>query len=63
MTDTLSAAELRDWATRCLERANDACREAQERSRLLRMSASLLHLAETSDWLDGKDEDPMAAGC
>ena len=53
VTDTLSASELRQWADRCLAQANDPRRTGDERDRLMRMRASLLHLAENADWLEG----------
>jgi len=53
MTDTLTASELRHWAALCLVQANDPRRSGGERDRLMRMRASLLHLAENADWLGG----------
>ena len=56
MTDTLSGAELRRWAERCIAQANDPRSSGDERDRLMRMRASLLHLAENADWLNGEHE-------
>lgn len=61
MTDTLSASELRQWADRCLEQANDPRRTGDERDRLMRMRASLLHLAENADWLEGSRPERQRA--
>ncbi len=54
MTDTLSASELRSWAARCLAEANDPRCSGDEYDRLMRMHASLLYLAQNSDWLEGR---------
>ena len=44
MPDTLSAIDLRRWATQCAQKADDVNRSAEERDRLLRMHASLWRL-------------------
>ena len=54
MSEHLSAAELRRWATRCAAEANDAS-DAEARDRLNKMRAALLQLAQTQDWLDGRN--------
>jgi hypothetical protein len=54
MPDTLDAAELRRLAMECASMAAaDGC-AATERERLLTMRESLLALAASADWLDGK---------
>ena len=50
----VSPSDLRNWAKQCQEQANDARASGEERDRLLRMSESLLMLAEEQDWLNGK---------
>jgi hypothetical protein len=54
MPDTLNAADLRRWATRCATEARDKNCTAEESERLLKMHESLLALAESADWLNGK---------
>lgn len=54
MPDTLNATELRRWAARCVNQANDKNCSGEERERLLKMRQSLLALAENADWLNGK---------
>ena len=54
MTDTLNAQELRRWAAKCLDHANEARCSGEERERLLKMQKSLLALAENADWLAGR---------
>ena len=54
MQSELSAADLRHWAKQCEDQAKDARTSGDERDHLLKMKASLLGLAETKDWLEGK---------
>ena len=49
----LSAADLRQWAVRYGQQAQEA-ESDEDIVRLLKMQAGLLELAETQDWLDGK---------
>jgi hypothetical protein len=61
MPDTLSAIDLRRWATQCAQKADDVNRSAEERDRLLRMHASLLALADSADWLAGQPTEALSA--
>ena len=53
ITDTLNSADLFRWASQCLAQANEQQCSGEERSRLLKMRASLVALAENADWLAG----------
>jgi hypothetical protein len=53
MTASPTGDDLRRWAAQCAEKAQHA-KTPEERTRLLRMQASVLELAKTQDWLDGK---------
>jgi len=56
MVDAPNALELRTWALECAQRADDPACSAEERTRLLKMRASLLALAENADWLAGRHD-------
>jgi hypothetical protein len=53
MTDSPSAPDLRRWAAQCVERAHAPACADEDRARLLKMSESLMALAESADWLAG----------
>ena len=50
-----SGEELRAWASRCRAQANDPRLSGDERDRVLKMSDALIVVANTQDWLDGKE--------
>ena len=54
MTDQMTAAMLRRWATQCAAQAENPRASGDERERLLKMRTALLQLAETQDWLEGQ---------
>lgn len=57
MSGTLTAAELRRWASQCAAEAEYPHADGDECARLLKMRSALLQLAETQDWLDGRRLD------
>ena len=58
MTDQMEAATLRRWAMQCAAQADDPRMSGDERERLLKMRTALLELAQTQDWLEGRDLRP-----
>ena len=59
MTDQMNAAMFRRWAMKCAAQAENPRASGDERERLLRMRTSLLEVAETQDWLDGRRDKPL----
>ena len=57
-----SGEELRAWASRCRAQANEPRLSSDERARLLKMSEALIVVANTQDWLDGKEKSPRVRG-
>lgn len=57
MLDPLNAEELRRWAKRCAEKAEQTISPRDERERLLKTRDSLLALADNADWLSGRSHD------
>jgi hypothetical protein len=53
----LTADELKQWAAKCEQEANQVRLSREERFRLLKMRRALLELAHQQDWLDGKPDD------
>jgi hypothetical protein len=53
---SLSAADLRLWAARCAQQAQDANSE-EDVVRLLKMQTALFELSEMQDWFEGKRGD------
>jgi hypothetical protein len=56
--DSTDAGYLRRWAMQCFEQANDARVSGEERARLMTMRDALLALADTQDWLSGREKNP-----
>ena len=54
MNTNMSAAELRRWAAQCDSRLKDPMVTGEEYERLARMRDGLLAVADSQDWLDGK---------
>ena len=61
MPDTLNAAELRRMAMECSTRAHERNCKAADRDRLLKMQESLLALADSADWLEGRKAGEFGA--
>jgi hypothetical protein len=55
MTDLMDAATLRRWAMQSRAQADNPRTSGDERERLLKMQTALLELAQTQDWLEGRD--------
>lgn len=53
MDQLADAATMREWAQRCFTKAKQAKVE-EERVRLHKMGVALLEVAESRDWLDGR---------
>jgi hypothetical protein len=47
-------SDLRHWADKCLDEANNPRASGEERARVLKMRESLLALADNQDWLNGQ---------
>lgn len=60
MPDTLSATDLRRWATQCTAQSTETSRSHDDRARLMRMHDSLLSLADNADWLTGAESSAQA---
>ena len=54
MNTNLSGAELRRWAAQCETRLKDPLVTGEEYERLAAMRDGLLAVAESQDWLEGK---------
>ena len=55
MTDLMDSATLRRWAMQCRAQADDPRISGDDRERLLKMQTALLELAQTHDWLEGRN--------
>jgi hypothetical protein len=54
MNTNLSAAELRRWAAQCDRLSKDALITGEIPERLVKMRDGLLAVAETQEWLEGR---------
>jgi hypothetical protein len=52
MSNTMSAAEIREWAEQCDAETRNPKLDESEREHLLRMKGALLTLAENKDWIE-----------
>ena len=59
MNTNLSAAELRRWAAQCDRQSQAALITGEVHERLVKMRDGLLAVAETQEWLEGRQ--PKAA--
>jgi len=59
MNTNLSAAELKRWAAQCDRQSKDALITGEVHERLVKMRDGLLAVAETQEWLEGRQ--PKAA--
>ncbi len=57
MDQLADAATMRQWALRCFTKARES-EDEEERKRLHTMGVALLEVAQTRDWLDGRNSAP-----
>ena len=62
MSKQPDAATLRRWAVRCRSKGESRYISGEERELLFKVYSSLLELAVTQDWLNGKREDRADIG-
>lgn len=56
MDNLADAATMRQWALRCFTKAKESENE-DEQQRLHKMGIALLEVAETRDWLEGRQSE------
>jgi hypothetical protein len=61
MNTNLSAAELRRWAEQCDRQSKDTLITGEQHERLVKMRDGLLAVAETQEWLEGRQRNAAAA--
>jgi hypothetical protein len=54
MDQVADAATMRQWAQRCFAKAQES-EDDETRTRLYKMGVALLEVAETRDWLEGRN--------